>query len=130
MNQNQFKTLWENNKILVENRQIIGVSITGFEDRQASICIKLNPKRSIYRCSDTIEIDFRNCWKLAKIFAQDNPLPNIVRYDTDDFIGKYIRLCFYKTPDEEMHELADLYQLVAIKHILKDDLESTTMLPC
>lgn len=130
MNQKQFEILWKNNEILIENRQIIGVSVTGFDDRQASICIKLDPKRSIYRYSDTIEIDFRNCWQLAKIFAQDNPLPNVVRYDTNDFIGKYIRLCFYKTPDEEMHELADQYQLVAIKHITKDDLETTTMLPC
>ena len=125
----QFETLWNDNKIKTENRLIESVSVTGFNNSEFSItlCITIGPKRSLYYCSNEINVPIERIKDLAKILHDDSNVM-ATRWDSSCFAGKYIRLCFYETPDEDMHELADKYQLVALKHIINDDEKMTMFL--
>lgn len=136
MNRKEFEKLWKDNKIFTENRQILNVSVVGLHNSDddsnicCNVCILLSSVRSTYTCLTELNLPVEKCEKIAKIFEVDNEFGYTVkRWNTDNFIKKYIRLCYYKTPEEDMHELADEYQLVAIKHIINDDESLTVMLP-
>ena len=38
-----------------------------------------------------------------------------------DYEGKYLRVIIYTTPEEEMHQLSDKYEVVGLMNIVDDD---------
>lgn len=70
-----------------------------------------------------IRLSIRDVFEFMKIFRFDKEFDINNEWNTNQLINKYIRLCYYMTPENEMHQLADEMEFVGIKHIVDDDPE-------
>lgn len=81
----------------------------------------------------SLRLNFGSIGEFLDVFAEyGNGIDSIKIFDKtydslSSIVGKYVRLCIYEVPDEEMHQLSDKYELVAVRNILANR-ESQTFL--
>jgi len=105
--------------IKMVNRQIRSISLEGCGSH-LEIHINLYP---MHNQIDTIKLGINEMQLFIHLFECDNDIDVSNWWSTDDLVNRYIRVCYYLTPDNEMHELADKEEYVGCKHILDDDPE-------
>jgi hypothetical protein len=104
------------NMIQYENRLITDISIRRGFQNNLTCYIKFNDSESSI---DGVNIDMNRFCDFASIFHHEINLEEI--YYSNQLVGKYIRLGWKITPEEDMHQLADERTLWCIRHIIHDD---------
>lgn len=104
-----------NGLIKMVNSQIKSVYLEG-DASNYKFVIELQTSRN----STMISLPVSDIYEFIKIFIFDEGF-DIDKWNNKQLIGKYVRLCYYMTPENEMHELADKLEFVGVKNIIDDD---------
>lgn len=111
-----FANAQKNGLIKMINNQIKSVYLKGYTNRY---CFVIETKSS--KTTTEIRLPIREIYKFVKIFNFDEDFDANNEWDTNQLVGRYVRLCYYMTPENEMHQLSDELEFVGAKHIIDDD---------
>lgn len=113
-----FAIAQKNGLIKMVNHQIKSVYLKGYGNR---CCFVIETKSS--KTSTQIRLPIRDIFEFVKIFNFDADFDVNDEWDTNQIVNRYVRLCYYVTPENEMHQLANELEFVGVKHIIDDDPE-------
>lgn len=113
-----FAIAQKNGLIKMVNHQIKAVYLKGYGNRY---CFVIETKSN--KTSTQIRLPIRDIYEFVKIFNFDADFDAADEWDTNQLVNKYVRLCYYVTPENEMHQLANELEFVGVKHIIDDDPE-------
>lgn len=110
------------NNYRIENRQIIGIGVSGWIGfDEMNFIISLNDIGYDNNYHSEIILPIKRFNEFRKIFSLDGGCDSY-QWHMEDYIGKYVRLVWEEIPIEMRHELDDGPEtLYAVKHIIHDE---------
>lgn len=123
-NEKAGKYIYQN--ALVRNIDVVSDGIHGGFTSMVEFQCDETPKGE-FNCKPyniQVAIPFKRLGDFLEVFNEYNTergkfdIVSKVHNSLSSIVGCYARLCIYEVPDDEMHQLSDKYELVAVRNIV------------